>query len=134
MFVFLQLFSDISAFTGGGGVTGVTRTQPVGNVPVLVGEGCASKIPQSCVLVKEEDNSPFCRKNTRVGVRLVAVETPEYRHEGIRTIATQKEAQLRYFYTNAHSMGNKQEELEAIVQSESYDRVIITETLSLIHI
>ena len=56
------------------------------------------------------------------------METPEYRHEGIRTIATQKEAQLRYFYTNAHSMGNKQEELEAIVQSESYDRVIITET------
>ena len=97
-------------------------------MPVLVGEGCASKIPQSCVLVKEEDNSPFCRKNTRVGVRLVAVETPEYGHEGIRATATQKEAQLRCLYTNACSMGNKQEELEAIVWSETYDTVIIKET------
>ncbi|XP_064908670.1 uncharacterized protein LOC135578557 [Columba livia] len=31
-------------------------------------------------------------------------------------------------YTNARSMGNKQEELEAIVQQESYDIVAITET------
>ena len=76
----------------------------------------------------KEENSLFCRKNTRVGVRLVAVETPEYGHEGIRATATQKEAQLRCFYTNAHSMGNKQEELEAIVRSESYDIVAITET------
>ena len=53
---------------GAGGVTGVTRTEPVCNVPVLVGEGCDSKIPQSCVLVKEHD-SRFCRKNTRIGVR-----------------------------------------------------------------
>ena len=51
--------------------------------------------------------TPFCRKNTRVGVRLVAMETPEYGHEGIRTTATQKEAQLRCFYTNARSMDNK---------------------------
>ena len=111
---------------GAGGVTGVTRTEPVCNVPVLVGERCASKIPQSCVL--NEEDSPFCRKNTRVGVRLVAMETPEYGHEGIRATATPKEAQLRCLYTNAHSMGNKQEELEAIVQSESYDIVAITET------
>ena len=61
---------------GGGGVTGVTRMEPVCNVPVLVGEGCVSKIPQSCVLVKEEDDSSFCRKNMKVGVRLVAMETP----------------------------------------------------------
>lgn len=52
-------------------------------MPVLVGEGCASKIPPSCVLVKKEDDSPFCTKNTRVGVRLVAVETPEYGRESI---------------------------------------------------
>jgi len=128
VFVFLKLFSDISAFKGGGGVRGVTRPQPVGNVPVLVGGGCASKVPQSCVLVKEEDNSPFCRKNTRVGVRLVAMETPEYGHECIRATATQKEAQLRSLNTNACSMGNKPEELETIVQSESYDIVAITKT------
>ena len=83
---------------------------------------------QSCVLVKGEDDSPVCRKNTRVGVRLVAVETVEYGHEGIRATATQKEAQLRSFYTNVRSMGNKQEELEAIVRSESYDIVTIMET------
>ncbi|TRZ10882.1 hypothetical protein HGM15179_016231 [Zosterops borbonicus] len=31
-------------------------------------------------------------------------------------------------YTNAHSMGNKQEELEVMVQQQSYDVVAITET------
>ena len=67
-------------------------------------------------------------KNTRVGVKSVAAETPEYGHEGIRATATPKEAQLRCLYTNARSMGNKQEELEAIVQLESYDTVAITET------
>ena len=102
--------------------------KPVCNVPVLVGGGCASRILQSYVLVKEENNSPFCRKNTSVGVRLVAVQTPEYGHEGIRATATPKEAQFRCFYTNARSMGNKQEELEAIVRSESNDIVAITET------
>ena len=66
--------------------------EPECNVPVLVGEGCASKIPQSCVLAKEEDDSSFCRRNTSVGVRLVAVETLEYGHEGIRATATEKEA------------------------------------------
>ncbi|PKU27536.1 rna-directed dna polymerase from mobile element jockey-like [Limosa lapponica baueri] len=37
-------------------------------------------------------------------------------------------AQLKCIYTNAHSMGNKQDELEAIVQQDSYDVVAITET------
>ena len=31
-------------------------------------------------------------------------------------------------YTNAHSMGNKQEELEAVMKQENYDVVGITET------
>ncbi|RMC21781.1 hypothetical protein DUI87_02650 [Hirundo rustica rustica] len=38
-------------------------------------------------------------------------------------------AQLRCMHTNAHSMGNKKEELEAMVQQQSYDVVAITETL-----
>ena len=42
--------------------------------------------------------------------------------------ATCKEIKLRYLYTNARSMSNKQEELEAIVCSESYDIVAISET------
>ncbi|GAB0207466.1 mitochondrial enolase superfamily member 1 [Grus japonensis] len=37
-------------------------------------------------------------------------------------------AQLKCIYTNVHNMGNKQEELEAIVQLENYDIVAITET------
>ncbi|RMC18016.1 hypothetical protein DUI87_04892 [Hirundo rustica rustica] len=37
-------------------------------------------------------------------------------------------AQLRCMYTNAHNMGNKEEELEAMVQQHSYDVVAITET------
>ena len=35
---------------------------------------------------------------------------------------------MKCLYTNAHSMGNKQEELEAIVLLESYDLIAITET------
>ena len=37
-------------------------------------------------------------------------------------------AQLKCLYTNARSMGNKQEELEAIVQQENYDIVATKET------
>ncbi|PKU37652.1 rna-directed dna polymerase from mobile element jockey-like [Limosa lapponica baueri] len=37
-------------------------------------------------------------------------------------------AQLKCIYTNARSMGNKQDELEAIVQKDTYDVVAITET------
>jgi len=41
---------------------------------------------------------------------------------GVRSIA-----QLKCVYTNASSMGNKQEELEAIIQQDSYDLVAFTE-------
>ena len=37
-------------------------------------------------------------------------------------------AQLKCIYANAHSMGNKQEELEAIMQQAGYDLVSIRET------
>ncbi|PKU27523.1 nipped-b-like protein [Limosa lapponica baueri] len=42
--------------------------------------------------------------------------------------AAQPAAQLKCLYTNARSMGNKQEELEAIMLLERYDIVAITET------
>jgi len=42
--------------------------------------------------------------------------------------ATLLTAQLKCLYTNAHSMGNKQEELEATVLLESYDPIAITQT------
>lgn len=34
---------------------------------------------------------------------------------------------LKCLYTNARSMGNKQEELEATVPLENYDLIVITE-------
>jgi len=42
--------------------------------------------------------------------------------------ATQLTAQLKCLYVSAHSMGKKQEELEATVLLESYDLIAITET------
>lgn len=58
-------------------------------------------------------------------------EAPKNSQVGIRTSPLQKvvgsTAQL-CIYTNAHSMGNKQEELEAIVQLENCDIAAITET------
>ena len=36
--------------------------------------------------------------------------------------------QLKCLYTNAHSMGNKQEELETVAQLEKYDQIAIMET------
>ena len=76
---------------GGGGVTGVTTMGPKRNVPVLGEEGCACKTPRSCALVKKEHGLRPCRKNTRAGMRLVAVETPACGDEGIRVTATRKE-------------------------------------------
>ncbi|KAK4820817.1 hypothetical protein QYF61_007211 [Mycteria americana] len=50
-------------------------------------------------------------------------------HKGCSSMKeTWTTAQLKCLYTNAHSMGNKQEELEAIVHQENYDIVAITET------
>ncbi|KAK4827442.1 hypothetical protein QYF61_017999 [Mycteria americana] len=60
------------------------------------------------------------------------MEAPENGHKGIRASPLKKvtgsTAQLKCIYSNARSTGNKQEELEAIVQLENYDIVAITET------
>ena len=42
-------------------------------------------------------------------------------------LGLRREAQLKCVYTNACSMGNKQEDLEAIVRQASCDLVAITE-------
>ena len=59
-------------------------------------------------------------------------ETPGKYLKGIKGCSskkvTQPTAQPKCLYTNARSMGNKQEELEATVLLESYDLVAITET------
>ena len=43
-------------------------------------------------------------------------------------LGVKQEAQLKCFYTNACSMSNKEEELEAIVWQANYDLVTITKT------
>ena len=59
-------------------------------------------------------------------------ETSVKHYEGIRAHSSSKVswliAQLKCLYTNACSMGNKQQELEATVQLESCDLTDITET------
>ncbi|XP_026699620.1 secreted frizzled-related protein 4 [Athene cunicularia] len=64
---------------------------------------------------------------------LKTTEVPENGHAVFRTSLPKKKmgsiAQLKSIYTNAHSMGSKQEQLEARnVQLENYDPVAITET------
>jgi len=51
----------------------------------------------------------------------------EPRH-GLPGLGVRSIAQLKCIYTTARSMGNKQEELKAIAQQDSYDLVAITET------
>ena len=48
--------------------------------------------------------------------------------EGSSDKAMRPIAKLKCLYTNAHSMGNKQEELEAVVQLGKYDLIAIMET------
>ena len=47
---------------------------------------------------------------------------------GVPGLGVRAMAQLKCICTSAHSMGNKQEELEAIVQQAGYDLVVITDT------
>ena len=78
------------------------------------------------------DGDPHGSKDTRVVDALETTGVPENSHMGIRTSPLKKVAgsiaQLQCICTDARSMGNKQEELEAIVQLENYDTVAITET------
>jgi len=57
---------------------------------------------------------------------------PMKHHKGKKGCSAMKvmrpTAQMKCLYTNACSMGNKQEEVEAIVLLESYDLIVITET------
>lgn len=48
--------------------------------------------------------------------------------EGSSKKAMRPIAKLKCLYTNACSMGNKQEELETVVQLGKYDLIAITET------
>ena len=84
------------------------------------------------ISVEVGDGDPRSSKEATVVDALETTEAPESSHIGIRTSPPRKVAgsiaQLKSIYTNAHSMGNKQEELEAIVQRENYDIVAFTKT------
>ncbi|KAJ7421833.1 hypothetical protein WISP_41094 [Willisornis vidua] len=51
----------------------------------------------------------------------------EERRTGKPELGAKSAAQLKSIYPNAHNMGNKQEELKAILQQENYGEVAITE-------
>ncbi|KAK4818516.1 hypothetical protein QYF61_014329 [Mycteria americana] len=93
---------------------------------------CASDVLWSATSVEVGGGEPCGSKDARVIDVLETMEVPENGHIGIRASPPEKVAgsvaQLECIYTNACSMGNKQEELEAIVQQESCDVVAITET------
>ncbi|XP_068277215.1 Holliday junction recognition protein [Nyctibius grandis] len=97
--------------------------KPGGGTPMFVGQ-YASEGLQSATSVEVGDGEPCGSKDTMVIDGLEAVEAPENGHVGIRASSPKKVAgsiaQMKSVYTNAHSMGNKQEELEAIVQQENY--------------
>ena len=62
----------------------------------------------------------------------VSRRAPEEQHKGIPATPASKSAslgaQLKCLYANAHSMGNKQEELEVCTRLQGYDLIGITET------
>lgn len=95
-------------------------------------EWCASEFLQSAISVEVGDGEPCNSKDARIIDVLETTEVPENGHVGIRASPPKKVAgsvaQLKCIYTNACSMGNEQEELEAIVKQENYGIVAITET------
>ncbi|GAB0175367.1 hypothetical protein GRJ2_000001900 [Grus japonensis] len=93
---------------------------------------CASEVLQSAISVEVGDGDPCSSKDARVIDVLETTEVPENGHIGIRASPPKKVAgsiaQLKCIYTNGCSLGNKQEELEAIVQQENHDIISIMET------
>ncbi|KAK4827657.1 hypothetical protein QYF61_020429 [Mycteria americana] len=93
---------------------------------------CASEVLWSAISVEVGDGDPCSSKDTRVMNVLETTEATENGHIGITASSPEKVAgsvaQLKCIYTNARSMGNKQEELEAIVQQENYGIVAIMKT------
>ncbi|KAK4810800.1 hypothetical protein QYF61_008773 [Mycteria americana] len=117
--------------SGEGDKTRLARDKPVGGTPIFEGR-CASEVLRSAVSVEVGDGDPCGIKDERVVDALETTEVPENSHIGIRASPPKNVAgsiaQQKSIYTNARSMGNKQEEPEAIVQLDSYDIVAITET------
>lgn len=83
--------------------------------------------------MKVDDGDPCSSKGTRVIDGIETTEALENGHIGIRTSPPRKVSesvvQTEWTCTNTGSMGNKQEELEALGQQENYDIVVIMEAV-----
>ena len=116
---------------GEGDKTGTPRNKPQGRLPELVG-CCGSDDPHPAISVEVRDVDMQHTKDARDTDGSVTVLTPVKGQAGLRTSKCKKvlgtSIHLKCIYTNAHSMGNKQEELEALMQQENYDVVTIPET------
>jgi len=96
--------------------------KPGGSTPVFEG-WCASEVLWSAVSLEVGDGDPCSSKDTRVIDVLETKGAPENGHTGIGAslpkIVVGSIVQLKCICNNACSMGNKQEELEAVVQLEN---------------
>lgn len=99
-------------------------------------QACWQQMESTCFKGGEGmDSSPVvsgaCWKGFKQGLKGKRDITKLVRDEprgSMSVLGVRSTAQLKCIYTNAHSMGCKQEELEAIVQQENYDLVATTET------
>ena len=91
---------------------------------------CASEVLRSAISLEIRDGDPCSSRDARVIDVLESMEAPEDGHIGIRSSpwVVGSVAQVECVCTNARSTGDREEELEAIVQLEKYDTVAITET------
>ncbi|NWW49867.1 TENS3 protein, partial [Pedionomus torquatus] len=118
--------------TGEGDKTRFFRYKPGSGVPVSVG-WAAGEVPWSAGSVKAGDGDSCSSRDTKVVDGLETMALPGNGQIGISGFCQEKivvgsVAWLKCFYINTYSMGNKQEELEDIVQPENYDVAAITET------
>jgi len=93
---------------------------------------CASACSTLAMSVGLGDGDPCGSKHTRIVDVLETTEASWNTHVGIRASSPKMVAgpvaQPKCIYTNACHIGNKQEELEAIVQLENYDVAAVMET------
>ncbi|KAJ7405203.1 mitochondrial fission process protein 1 [Pitangus sulphuratus] len=80
------------------------------------------------ILVEVGDRDPCGSKDARVIDVLETTQEPENHHASLSEKGAGLITQLKCTYSNAHSMGNKQEDQEAMVQEENCDTVAMTET------
>jgi len=100
----------------------ITRDKAGSGIPMCKGQ-CARQVLWSAVSVEVGDEEPCGSKGARVIEVLEPTEAPENSHIAIEAFPPRKgvgsTALLKCIYTNACSVGNKQEELEAIMQQDN---------------